>query len=69
MYKNIIKLYFNNKQFLIFLMGISSNSPLYLVLSTLLIWLARENVDISTIGLFALTQIPWSLKFLWNLYR
>ena len=65
MYKNIIKLYFNNKQFLIFLMGISSGIPLYLVLSTLLIWLARENVDISTIGLFALTQIPWSLKFLW----
>ena len=46
-------------------MGISSGIPLYLILSTLFIWLARENVDISTIGLFALTQIPWSLKFLW----
>tara|TARA_B100000029_G_scaffold217633_1_gene215428 strand:- start:771 stop:1967 length:1197 start_codon:yes stop_codon:yes gene_type:complete len=46
-------------------MGISSGIPLYIVLSTLLIWLTRENIDISTVGLFALTQIPWSIKFLW----
>ena len=46
-------------------MGITSGIPLYLILSTLFIWLTRENVDISTIGLFALTQIPWSIKFLW----
>ncbi len=65
MYENLVKLYCNKKQLLIFIMGISSGIPLYLILSTLFIWLARENVDISTIGLFALTQIPWSLKFLW----
>ena len=46
-------------------MGITSGIPLYLILSTLFIWLTRENIDISTIGLFALTQIPWSVKFLW----
>ena len=46
-------------------MGITSGIPLYLILSTLFIWLTRENIDISTIGLFALTQIPWSIKFLW----
>ena len=63
MYENLVKLYCNKKQLLIFIMGISSGIPLYLILSTLFIWLARENVDISTIGLFALTQIPWSLKF------
>ena len=65
MYKNFIKLYVNKKQLLIFVMGISSGIPLYLILSTLFIWLTREEIDISTIGLFALTQIPWSLKFLW----
>ena len=65
MYENLVKLYCNKKQLLIFIMGISSGIPLYLILSTLFIWLARENIDISTIGLFALTQIPWSLKFLW----
>ena len=46
-------------------MGIASGIPLYMVLSTLFIWLTRENIDIATVGLFALTQIPWSLKFLW----
>ena len=47
-------------------MGISSGIPLYLILSTLAIWLTRENIDISTIGLFSLTQIPWTIKFLWS---
>ncbi|MFL2676262.1 MAG: MFS transporter [alpha proteobacterium MED-G10] len=65
MYQNFFRLYFNKKQFLIFLMGITSGIPLYLILSTLFIWLTREDIDISTIGLFALTQIPWSIKFLW----
>ena len=65
MNENVIKLYFNKKQLIIFFMGISSGIPLYLILSTLFIWLAREDIDISTIGLFALTQIPWSLKFFW----
>lgn len=65
MYQNFFRLYFNKKQFLIFLMGITSGIPLYLILSTLFIWLTREDIDISTIGLFALTQIPWSVKFLW----
>ena len=46
-------------------MGIASGIPLYMILSTLFIWLTRENIDISTVGLFALTQIPWSLKFTW----
>ncbi len=62
---NFIKLYLQKKLILIFLMGISSGIPLYLILSTLFIWLTRENIDISTVGLFALTQLPWTLKFLW----
>jgi len=65
MYQNFFRLYLNKKQLLIFLMGIASGVPLYLILSTLFIWLTREDIDISTIGLFALTQIPWSVKFLW----
>ena len=58
-------IYFSKKILIIFLMGIASGIPLYMVLSTLFIWLTRENIDISTVGLFALTQLPWSLKFLW----
>ncbi len=62
---NIFKFYFSKKLIIIFVMGIASGIPLYLILSTLMIWLTRENIDLSTIGLFTLTQIPWSLKFLW----
>ena len=62
---NFFKLYLQKKLILIFLMGICSGIPLYLILSTLFIWLTRENIDISTVGLFALTQLPWTLKFLW----
>ncbi len=65
MNNNLIEIYFSKKIFVIFLMGIASGIPLYMVLSTLLIWLTRENIEIATVGLFALTQIPWSLKFLW----
>ncbi len=61
----IKKLYFSKKLIFIFLMGVVSGIPLYLILSTLMIWLTRENIDIATIGLFSLTQLPWSLKFLW----
>ncbi len=60
-----LNIYYSKKIFLIFVMGVASGIPLYMILSTLFIWLARENIDISTIGLFALTQIPWSLKFTW----
>ncbi|MAI77203.1 MAG: AmpG family muropeptide MFS transporter, partial [Rickettsiales bacterium] len=64
MNNNLLKIYLSKKIFVIFLMGIASGIPLYMVLSTLLIWLTRENIEIATVGLFALTQIPWSLKFL-----
>ena len=63
--KKIIKLYFSKNLLIVFLMGIVSGLPLYLILSTLAIWLTRENIDLSTIGLFSLTQIPWTVKFLW----
>lgn len=65
MNNSFLGIYYSKKIFLIFLMGIASGIPLYMVLSTLFIWLTRENVDIATVGLFALTQIPWSLKFIW----
>ena len=61
----IVQLYFSKNLIIVFLMGIVSGLPLYLILSTLAIWLARENVNISTIGLLSLTQIPWTVKFIW----
>ncbi len=46
-------------------MGFASGLPLLLTTSTLTYWLAKRGVDLTTIGLFALTGLPYSTKFLW----
>ena len=42
MNNNFLNIYLSKKIFVIFLMGIASGIPLYMVLSTLFIWLTRE---------------------------
>jgi len=50
---------------IIFFMGFASGLPLLLTLSTLSYWLATVGVDKTSIGLFALVGLPYSIKFLW----
>jgi len=47
------------------IMGFVSGLPLLLTITLLQAWLTDENVSKSTIGLFALIGLPYSLKFLW----
>lgn len=47
------------------LLGFSAGIPYALTAGTLQAWLATENVDIKTIGLFALVGIPYNWKFIW----
>lgn len=47
-------------------LGFASGLPLALSGGTLQAWLAVENVDISTIGLFSMVGIPYTLKFIWS---
>lgn len=46
-------------------LGFSSGLPLALTLGTLGIWFKTLGVDKTTIGLFALVTLPYSLKFCW----
>lgn len=46
-------------------LGFSSGLPLLLTGGTLKTWLAREQVDISTIGYFSWVGMAYSLKFIW----
>lgn len=46
-------------------LGFASGLPLLLSSSTLQAWLTVEGVAIASIGLFALTGLPYTLKFLW----
>jgi len=49
-----------------FLLGFSSGLPLSLCASSLQAWMATVDINIRTIGLFTLAQIPYVLKFLWS---
>ncbi|HEU0189575.1 MAG TPA: AmpG family muropeptide MFS transporter [Gallionella sp.] len=46
--------------------GFSSGLPLYLLFNLLPAWLRSEQIDLKTIGLFALIQFPYTWKFLWS---
>jgi len=48
------------------LLGFSSGLPLLLTSKTLQAWMTTENVSLTTIGLFSLVALPYSLKFLWS---
>jgi PAT family beta-lactamase induction signal transducer AmpG len=47
------------------LLGFASGLPLYLTGRTLQAWLQVEGVDLTTIGLFSLVGLPYSLKWAW----
>ncbi|QLY27254.1 AmpG family muropeptide MFS transporter [Bdellovibrio sp. KM01] len=51
---------------MILFLGFASGLPLALTGGTLKTWLAREQVDISTIGYFSWVGLSYSLKFLWS---
>lgn len=57
--------YLKKRIIFVFLLGISSGFPLALTGATLGYWMAENEVDIKTIGFFALVGSAYSLKFLW----
>ncbi len=61
----IINPYFQKKIFITLSMGFVSGIPLLLTITLLQAWLTDEGISKSTIGLFALVGLPYSLKFLW----
>jgi MFS transporter, PAT family, beta-lactamase induction signal transducer AmpG len=48
-----------------FFLGISSGLPLLMIGPTLQAWMKDENINLKTIGLFSLVNLPYTLKFLW----
>ena len=46
-------------------LAFSSGLPLPLVSGTLDVWMRSEAVDLTTIGIFSLVQLPYSLKVFW----
>jgi PAT family beta-lactamase induction signal transducer AmpG len=46
--------------------GFSSGLPLFILITLIPAWLRSEHVDLKSIGLFALIQLPFTWKFLWS---
>ena len=63
--KTLGQVFTQRKMAAILLLGFASGLPLWLTGRTLQAWMTVEGVDLSTIGLFALVALPYSLKFLW----
>jgi len=53
---------------LMFCLGMVSGFPLLLTGSTLQAWMTDAGISLSTIGLFSLVGLPYSLKFLWSFF-
>jgi PAT family beta-lactamase induction signal transducer AmpG len=63
--KSMFQIFVSRRMFVMLLLGFSAGIPYALTAGTLQAWLATENVDIKTIGLFSLVGIPYSWKFIW----
>jgi PAT family beta-lactamase induction signal transducer AmpG len=61
--------YLRRRMLIVFAMGFASGLPLLLTLSTLSLWLAEAGIDKTTIGLFALVGVPYSVKIKWSPVR
>jgi PAT family beta-lactamase induction signal transducer AmpG len=57
---------FTRKMLACVFLGFTSGMPLYVLISLVPAWLRSNEVDLATIGLFALIGLPYTWKFLWS---
>jgi MFS transporter, PAT family, beta-lactamase induction signal transducer AmpG len=62
---NIKDVLFNKRMLACVVLGFSSGLPLYLLFQLLPAWLRSEGIDLKTIAVFALIQLPYTWKFIW----
>jgi PAT family beta-lactamase induction signal transducer AmpG len=64
-WQETLKIYLDKRILAIFFLGFSSGLPLLLVYGTLSYWLDTEGVSLAAIGLFSLSRLPYTFKFIW----
>ncbi|WP_460451427.1 AmpG family muropeptide MFS transporter [Alsobacter sp. SYSU BS001988] len=64
-FADALKVYLRPRVLVVVLLGFSSGLPLALTGTTLSVWMTEAGVNLSTIGLFSLVGLPYTLKFLW----
>lgn len=55
----------NRKMLICIVQGFASGLPLYVLIQLVPAWLRSRGVDLATIGLFGLIQLPYTWKFFW----
>lgn len=65
-WKKSLFLYADKRMLTMVLLGFSSGFPLLLVFGTLSLWLKNAGLSLAVIGIFSLTKIPYSFKWLWS---
>jgi PAT family beta-lactamase induction signal transducer AmpG len=61
-----LELFANRRLLLCVLTGFSSGLPLYILINLFAAWFREAGVDLKTIGLLTLIQLPYTWKFLWS---
>lgn len=56
----------NRKMLICIFLGFASGMPLYVLFQLIPAWLRSHEVDLATIGLFALVSLPYTWKFAWS---
>ncbi len=64
-WRDAFGVYADRRILAVLFLGFSSGLPLALTGQTLMAWLTEAQADLTTIGLFALVGVPYSVKFLW----
>ena len=62
---DVLKIFSEKKQLEIFILGIYSGMPLYVIYSTLAAWLKTENISLEIITSIAIARVFYSLKLFW----
>lgn len=63
---SFFKVFESRKIVALLLLGFASGLPLFLTSKTLQAWMTDAGVDLTSIGLFSLVGLPYSLKFIWS---
>src|SRR5512140_1533567 len=62
----MLKQILTRKMLTILFLGLASGIPLGVVMTVLQAWMTTSGIDLKTVGLAALVQVPYTWKFVWS---
>ncbi|HFC8517957.1 TPA: AmpG family muropeptide MFS transporter [Neisseria weaveri] len=63
---SVLRQVFSRRMLICIFTGFTSGLPLYFLINLIPAWLRSEQIDLKTIGLFALIGLPFTWKFVWS---